>query len=104
MRTLPGFGIEGLHPEVIDAANDLFADGHYPQAILEAVKALEGRVRSQSGIDRSGRELMEAAFRGDSPLINVAVEQGRSGRNEQEGFRFILWGSPRASATPKVTS
>ncbi len=40
-------GIEGLHPAVIAAASDLFTDGHYSQAIFEAFKALEGRVRTR---------------------------------------------------------
>jgi len=48
-------GIEGLHQAVIEAASELFADGHYSQAIFEAFKALEVRVRTQSGLDLYGR-------------------------------------------------
>ena len=84
-------GIEGLHPAVIAAASDLFTDGHYSQAIFEAFKALEIRVRTQSGLDLSGRDLMNRAFAASGP-INIAAEQGQSGTDEQEGFRFIFMG------------
>ena len=93
-------GIEGLHPAVIAAASDLFTDGHYPQAIFEAFKALEGRVRTQSGLDLSGRDLMTQAFATRGP-INVAVEQGLSGKDEQEGFRFIFMGVSQGIRNPK---
>lgn len=93
-------GIEGLHPAVVAAASDLFTDGHYSQAIFEAFKALEGRVRTQSGLDLAGRELMAQAFATAGP-INVAVEQGLSGRDEQEGFRFIFMGAIQGIRNPK---
>ena len=93
-------GIEGLHPVVIAAASDLFTDGHYSQAIFEAFKALEGRVRTQSGLDLYGRDLMTQAF-GTSGPINVAVEQGQSGKDEREGFRFIFMGVIQGIRNPK---
>ncbi len=44
-------GVEGLHPKVLAVANDLYTDGHYAQAIFEAFKAVEARVRLMSGLD-----------------------------------------------------
>lgn len=85
-------GIEGLHPEVTTAASDLFTDGHYSSAIFEALKALERRVRDQSGIDGSGRTLMQHAFSGSPPPIDLAIESGQSGHDEQEGLRFVFMG------------
>ena len=93
-------GIEGLHPAVIAAASDLFTDGHYSQAIFEAFKALEKRVRTQSGLDLYGRDLMTQAFATSGP-INIAAEQGQSGRDEQEGFRFIFMGVIQGIRNPK---
>lgn len=93
-------GIEGLHPAVIAAASDLFTDGHYSQAIFEAFKALERRVRTQSDLDLYGRDLMTQAF-GTSGPINIASEQGQSGRDEQEGFRFIFMGLIQGIRNPK---
>lgn len=93
-------GIEGLHPDVIAAASDLFTDGYYSQAIFEALKALEGRVRAQSGLDLSGRDLMVQAFATNGP-IDVAEKQGQSGRDGQEVFRFIFMGVIQGIRNPK---
>lgn len=93
-------GIEGLHPAVIAAASDLFTDGHYSQAIFEAFKALERQVRLLSGLDLYGRDLMTQAFATSGP-INIAVERGQSGKDEQAGFRFIFMGVIQGIRNPK---
>jgi len=93
--------IEGLHSDVLRVSGDLYADGHYSQAVFEALKALERRVRDQSGIDLSGRDLMTRAFTGNPPPIDVSVEHGQSGRDEQEGFRFIFMGVLQGIRNPK---
>lgn len=93
--------IENLHPEVIAAAGDLFADGHRSQAVFESCKAVEVRVREQSGLDMSGRDLMTKAFSGDPPPIKLAIESGQSGRDEQEGLRFIFMGVAQGIRNPK---
>lgn len=94
-RTAPvrRLALEKLHPEVIAAASDLFVDGHYSQAVFESLKALEQRVRDQSGLDGSGRDLMTKAFSGNLPPIDVSIEAGQSGRDEQEGLRFVFHGN-----------
>ncbi len=94
--------LENLHPEIVDASGDLFADGHYAPAILEAFKRVELRVRSQSGMAGSGQELMSRAFSGDPPAIDVRVEAGQSGEDEQEGFRFLFMGAVRGIRNPKA--
>jgi uncharacterized protein (TIGR02391 family) len=94
-------GIEGLHPDVIAVASDLFTDEHYSQAVFEALKALDKRVSVQSGLDLTGRDLMTKAFGGDPPLIDIAHESGRSGDDEQEGFRFIFMGVTQGIRNPK---
>lgn len=93
--------MSGLHPEVVDSAGLLFSDGHFSQAVFEALKALETRVREQSGLDLSGRDLMAQAMAGDPPLINMSIEAGRSGRDEQEGFRFVFMGAMQGIRNPK---
>lgn len=94
-------GIENLHPEVIAAASDLFVDGDYSQAVFEALKALEQRVRSQGKLDGSGRDLMAKAFTGNPPPIDVSVESGQSGRDEQEGLRLVFMGLIQGIRNPK---
>lgn len=94
--------LENLHPEIVAAAGELFTDGHYASAILEAFKRVELRVRSQSGLTGSGQDLMARAFAGDPPPIDVRVEGGQSGQDEQEGFRFLFMGAARGIRNPKA--
>jgi uncharacterized protein (TIGR02391 family) len=94
-------GVENLHSEVIGAASDLFVDGHYSQAVFEALKALEQRVRTQSNLDGSGRDLMGKAFSGNPPRIDLSVEPGQSGRDEQEGLRLMFMGVIQGIRNPK---
>lgn len=94
-------GLENLHRDVIAVASDLFVDGHYSQAVFEALKALEARVREQSGLELSGRDLMARALSGDPPPIDIASESGQSGRDEQEGFRLMLMGVMQGIRNPK---
>jgi hypothetical protein len=77
--------LEGFHAEVIKAASDLFADGHYSSAVYKAFKSVEVRVRRLTGIDKSGAQLMGDAFGGKAPHLILAVEPGRSGADEQDG-------------------
>jgi uncharacterized protein (TIGR02391 family) len=94
--------IEHFHADVVVASGDLFADGHYASAILEAFKQVELRVRSQSRLTGSGQDLMARAFGGDPPAIDVRVEEGQSGQDEQEGFRFLFMGAIRGIRNPKA--
>jgi hypothetical protein len=43
-----------LHPEIARAASQLYNDGHYSNAVEDAVKALNGLVRMRSGIQEDG--------------------------------------------------
>lgn len=93
--------LQNLHAQVVAAAGDLFVDGHYSQAVFEACKALEGRVREQSELDLSGRALMTQAFSGDSPPILLAAGSSQSARDEQDGLRFIFMGVTQGIRNPK---
>lgn len=83
---------ENLHPDVQSVAGDLFADGHYEAAVQEAIKSLDVRVRSITGIDKSGVALMLAAFRAANPKIDVSRHPGKSGDDEKQGFEAIFRG------------
>lgn len=93
---------ENLHPEVQSAAGDLFADGQYEAAVSEAFKSIEVRVRTVTGLDRSGAPLMAEAFKPDAPTIDVAVHEGQSGKDEREGFLHIFRGSMIGIRNPKA--
>ena len=94
-------GIENMHPAVIAAASDMFVDGHHSQAVFEALKALEQRVREQSNLDGSGRDLMAKAFTGNPPPIDLSVESGQSGRDEAGGAPPRVHGSEPRHTKPE---
>jgi uncharacterized protein (TIGR02391 family) len=103
-RTSPvrRLSIEHFHPEVTKAASPLFADGHYSNAVYEAFKSIEVRVRELTGIDKSGAPLMGDAFGSKEPKLRLATSSGRSGIDEQEGFLSLFRGSMLAVRNPKA--
>lgn len=85
--------VEGLHPAVISAAGDLFADGHHAAAVSEAFKSVDHRVREMTGLTASGTPLMDQAFSPKAAKLDVSTQPGRSGQDEQEGFHFLFRGA-----------
>lgn len=94
-RTAPvrRLSFEGLHPAVVDASADLFADGHFSRAATEAFVSIEVRVRGLLGSDNSGTKLMDEAFSGKNPKLSIARYKGRSGEDEQAGFHALFRGA-----------
>jgi len=88
-------GLEQLHPEVLGVSAGLFADAHFAQAVFEALKAVEKRVRRQSGLTTIGYELMTQAFDPQHPRIVLSTTAADMARDEQEGFRFLFMGAMR---------
>lgn len=98
----PPYDWHDLHPRIRQAAQDLYFDGHLSNAIFDAFKAVEARVRELSGLDASGRDLMAKAFGGETPAIRVGLEPGQSGRDEQEGLKLIFMGAIQGIRNPKA--
>ena len=93
--------VTGLHLLIQQASGDLYVDRHLDQAIFEAFKAVEVRVRQMSGVDASGRDLMATAF-GDRRLLVLTALPGRSGVDEQEGWKLIFMGAMQGVRNPKA--
>lgn len=91
-----GLALGRLHREVVQAAGALYEDGHFAQAVFEAFKAVEVRVRSISELDEVGAKLMGRALGGEPPLMLISNREGRMGRDEQAGRMHILMGSMEA--------
>ncbi|WP_268876473.1 TIGR02391 family protein [Corynebacterium yudongzhengii] len=101
-RTAPvrRLSFEGLHPAVAEASADLFADGHFSRAVNEAFKLIEVRVRDLLGSETSGTKLMDEAFGGKAPRLNIPGHEGRSGQDEQTGFHAIFRGAMLGICNP----
>jgi uncharacterized protein (TIGR02391 family) len=85
-----------FHPRVSEVASALYADGHFAQAVFEAHKAVEVRIREASGTDESGTRLIGAVFGGESPICSLTKRKGKLGRDEHDGRRLMLLGAAQA--------
>jgi uncharacterized protein (TIGR02391 family) len=83
------------HPKVAEVAGDLFAAGHYGDAVFAAFKALEVRLAEQSGSTELGQSLVTDAFHPDHPKIVLSPTSARMTKDEFDGFRFLFMGAMR---------
>jgi uncharacterized protein (TIGR02391 family) len=93
-------GLDGLHADILKASSDLFTDAHYDSAVFEAFKRIESRVRMMTQLEASGADLMARAFRDDPLALSVSRFTGRTGRDEQTGYRFLFMGASSAIRNP----
>jgi uncharacterized protein (TIGR02391 family) len=102
-RTIKAYEGLDLHPEIARAANDLYGNGHYANAIEDAVKALNAFVRLRSGEEqRDGTELMEFVFSPKNPILAFNDLKDESDRNEQKGFMMMLSGAVAGLRNPRA--
>jgi uncharacterized protein (TIGR02391 family) len=92
-----------LHPDIERAVGRLFRDGHYANAIQDAVKALNQLVRLKSGIDdKDGDPLMKHVFSPNNPILRFNDLLDESDRNEQKGFMDLFSGTVSGLRNPRA--
>jgi uncharacterized protein (TIGR02391 family) len=92
-----------IHPEIRRAAERLFADGHYANAIEDACKALDLMVRLRSGRDDlSGTELMQKVFSANTPILRYSDLTNDTERSEQQGMMHLFIGAVQAVRNPRA--
>jgi uncharacterized protein (TIGR02391 family) len=92
-----------LHPEIVRAADSLFRDGHYAEAIENSVKALNALVRLRSGVDyRDGSSLMEFVFAPKSPVLKFNALSDQNDHDEQKGFMMMMSGAVSGLRNPRA--
>jgi uncharacterized protein (TIGR02391 family) len=92
-----------LHPRVASAARDLYRDGHYKQAVLEASIALVNYVKEKSrehSLD--GSKLMTTVFSANNPLLTFNELKDQTDKDEQEGFMHLFMGAVLALRNPRA--
>lgn len=102
-KTLRAYeGLE-LHPAIERPAGQLFRDGHYANAVEDAVKALNALVRLNSGVDdKDGSPLMETVFSPKSPILKFNDLADDSDRDEQRGFMMMFSGAVAGLRNPRA--
>lgn len=92
-----------LHSQIEKAAGQLFRDGHYANAIENAVKSLNALVRLNSGIDdRDGANLMEFVFSPKNPVLKFNALADQSDHDEQKGFMQMFAGAVAGLRNPRA--
>ena len=91
------FEARGIHPEVGNAAKDLFDDGHYSEATLASFKYLEEMIAHISDIDASGSKLIMQAFDSKQKKIILARD-----KEVQKGFAHLFAGAFQAIRNPRA--
>ncbi|MDP2998297.1 MAG: TIGR02391 family protein [Bryobacterales bacterium] len=69
-----------------------YSAGNYTGAILDSIHFLSELIRSKSGLESDGHQLVGDAFGGPNPIVKVSPLQTDSDRNEQKGIEFLVRG------------
>ncbi len=101
-RAIRAYQSLDLHPEIARAATELYEDGHYANAIEDAVKALNGLVRIRSGKELDGADLMKTVFSPKNPVLRFNDLTDRPDQDEQEGFMMMFSGAVAGLRNPRA--
>ncbi len=90
-------------PDLVAFCRQLFADGHYSMAVLQAFMHVNDTVKQKSGMaDKDGSALMKAALSVNSPSLSLNAGQSDSDRNQQLGYMEIFSGVMTGIRNPRA--
>lgn len=96
-----------IHPKIISVSKDRFLDGYYAEAVENAFKEINSRVKNifhilNPNISQipDGKDVMNKVFSPNSPMVELADRSTDSGQNIQLGFKEMLSGSMSALRNP----
>ena len=81
-----------VHPDVLKFCRaELIADDYF-HAVLEAAKSISDKIKSKTGLDRDGSELIDYSLMGDAPLLTINSFKTKTEISEQKGFAMLIKG------------
>lgn len=86
-----------LHPKIRNASEQLFKDGHFRQAVLDAYILLTNEVKIKSNSNKDGVPLMQTSFSQNNPILKVSDHP-----DEQLGFMWLFSGAVMGIRNPKA--
>ena len=105
IKNIDQISFPNLHEKIISVSQKLFSDGHYSQAIFEALKLLENEIKQKSGVKRKiGERLVNEVFNEDDPIILINSGKNDEDVDERRGFRFLFMGAFIGIKNPKSHS
>lgn len=98
LRQPPPVSLPGLHSLVSASSGSQVASRHYDDAVFNAFKAIEDRVKSLTGHGDIGKRLMTAVFNEQSPKLDITSDNADTDQkaDEREGFKFLFMGAAQA--------
>ena len=92
-----------LHPRIGSVCADLYRDGHYRNAVLDASVALINLVKEKSRRhDLDGAPLMTTVFSKNKPMLAFNDLSDQAGADEQEGMMHMFVGVVLALRNPRA--
>lgn len=102
-KTLKAYEGMELHPDIERIVGGLYRNGHYANAIEDAVKVLNAKVRMNSGVeDADGIPLMEKVFSPKNPILKFNDLQSQDDIDEQKGFMMMFSGAVAGLRNPRA--
>ena len=96
-----------LHKELLRFCRAELLQDNYFHAVLEATKCVASKVRSITGLNSDGAQLIDEAFGGSNPILKINAFKTDTEKSEQRGFTNLAKGlfgtfrNPTAHA-PKI--
>lgn len=100
--------IDHLHELIIKSSLKKYEDGHYSDAVESAIKEINDRLkklyRKYKNEEKDGADLFALVFNSDETkaLLKINDMSTISGRDEQEGYRFLFMGTWKGIRNPKA--
>ena len=100
--------LKNINPNILKVVYKKFIDGYYPEAVEAAMKEINTRLKKlykkYKGDELDGAKLFPMIFNDDADktLFYAGNLNEQSGRDEQEGYRFLLLGCWKALRNPKA--
>jgi len=96
-----------LHKDLLHFCMAELLQDNYFHAVLEATKSVASKVRSMTGLNSDGAQLIDDAFGGSDPILKINAFKTNTEKSEQRGFTNLAKGlfgtfrNPTAHA-PKI--
>lgn len=92
-----------LHQRIATACAELYRDGHYANAVLNASLALANFVKEKSArLDLDGTPLMQTVFSANNPTLAFNDLADQTDKDEQQGLMFLFSGAMLALRNPRA--
>lgn len=83
----------GVHEDVLRFCREELLADNYFHAVLEAVKSVADKLRTQTGLTDDGATLVDRALSGSPPLLAINPLNTKSEKDEQKRFANLLKGT-----------